>query len=302
MKSATLVKALTRLTTVMAVIAPVVVFGFLYILQVRPERAAAADSRSRLAVARDELNRQRMFVRPDPVAAKVSAIAEFDARTTEGDGVSDVTGALTAVLRSPAVGGVSNVSIETGGPEDAAPDSTARLFSHAIKQTPVTLTFDARYEQIGRFLWNLRVLPTTFDLQAVEVARGAAPGSGLMRARLSLLVFHRPEALAPRQAPRSAVVDVVTAPRWTRDPFASEPRAASSQPAAPREPDPVVTSILFSSGRRVAMVDGRIVRPGDRVRTGVVRDIEVDALVIVDAGGRARRVVIQRPVMPMTKR
>lgn len=302
MKSATLVKALTSLTTAMAVVAPVVVFGFLYILQVHPERAAAAESRNRLAVARDELNRQRVFVRPDPLITKVSALAEFDARTTEGDGVGDVANVLTAVLGSPAVGGVSNVSIETGVPEDAATDSTARLFSHTIKQTPVTLSFDGRYEQIGRFLWNLRVLPTTFDVQAVELTRGAAPGTGLMRAKVSLLVFHRPEALAPRQAPRSEAVDVVTAPQWTHDRFANEPRVAAGRPATPREAEPVVTSILFSSGRRVAIVDGRIVRPGDRVRTGVVRDIEADALVIVDARGRERRVVIQRPATPMATR
>jgi hypothetical protein len=63
-----------------------------------------------------------------------------------------------------------------------------------------------------------------------------------------------------------------------------------------------VTSILFSSGRRVAIVDGRIVRPGDQVRTGVVSDIKADALVIVDARGRRRRVEIQRPATPMAKR
>ena len=60
MKSATLDHgARPRLTTAMAVAAPVVVFGFLYVLQVQPERAAAAESRSQLAAARDELNRRR---------------------------------------------------------------------------------------------------------------------------------------------------------------------------------------------------------------------------------------------------
>jgi hypothetical protein len=301
MKTVTLVKALTSLTTLMAVAAPVVVFGFLYILQVHPARMAAAETRHRLAAARDELNRQRVFVTPDPDVTKVSALAEFDARTTEADRVGDVANVLTAVLNSPAVGGVSNVSIDTGVPEDAATDSTVRLFSYTMKQTPITLSFDARYEQIGRFFWNLRALPTTFNLRAVELTPAAAPGTGRMRAKVSLLVFHRPETLAPRQAPRSQAVDVVTAPQWTHDPVANKSPVASGRPAAPRQPDPVVSSILFSSGRRVAIVDARIVRAGDRVRTGVVREIEADAVVIVDAEGRERRVVMQWPAVRLVR-
>jgi hypothetical protein len=194
------------------------------------------------------------------------------------------------------------VSIETGASEDAQPDSTARLFSQTVKQTPVTLTFDARYEQIGRFFWNLRVLPTTFNLQSVELTPGGAPGVGLMRAKVLLLLFHSPETSAPQQALRTQAVDVVTSPRWTRDPFANEPRIEQRGPAAPKEPDPVVTSILFSSGRRVARVDGRIVRAGDRVRAGIIREIEADAVVIVGSDGRVWRVAMVRPVTRLAKR
>lgn len=301
MTSSTLVTALTRLTTAMAVAAPIVVFGFLYVLQVQPERAAAAASRNKLAAARDQLNRQRAFVRPQPVVTELSALDEFDARTTEGERVGEVADAMTAVLNGPAVGGVSNLSIETEAPGVVPVDSMARLFSQTVVQTPVTVTFDARYEQIGRFFWNLRVLPTTFDLQSVELTPGAASRGGFMRAKVSLLVFHRPETVASRLAPRTHVVDVMTAPQWTRDPFATQSRPVSDRPAAPTQPDPVVSSILFSTGRRVAIVDGRIVRPGDRVGTGVVRSIESDAVVIAGPDGE-RRVAIARPVIRMAKR
>ena len=286
----------------MAVAAPIIVFGFLYILQVQPAREAAAASRDRLAIARDELNRQRLFVRPQAVVTEASAAAEFEARTMEADGVEGVADTLTAVLNSPAVGGVSNVAVETGAPEDAASDSTARLFSQTVKQTPVTLTFDARYEQIGRFFWNLRVLPTTFSLQSVELTPRGTPGAGLMSARVSLFVFHQAGVEAPVQASRTQAVDVITAPLWARDPFATDRRVDLPAPVAPREPDPVVTSILFSSGRRVAMVDGRIVRAGDRVRTGVIRAIEADAVLIAERDGRERRVAIARPLMRLAKR
>jgi hypothetical protein len=300
MRTATLITTLTGLTTAMAIAAPIVVFGFLYVLQVHPERHAAAESRHRLAMAREELNRQQLFVKPQPVVSEVSALAEFESRTAEGEGVGDVIDILTAVLESPAVGGVSNVGIETGVPEDAPDDSAARLFSQTVRQTPVTLSFDARYEQIGRFFWNLRVLPTTFTLQSVALAPGTA-GGPMMHATVSLVAFHRPGPDKPLPASRAQVMDVITSPRWTRNPFASEPRADARR-AVVAEPDPVVTSILFSSGRRVAMVDGHIVGAGDRVRTGVIRRIDADAVVVAGPDGRERRVPIARPVVRLAKR
>ena len=104
----------------MAVAAPIVVFGFLYVLRVQPERAAAAESRSELAAARAELSRRRAFVTPTTGVTEVPALDTFDARTTEADRVGDVADALSALLKSPAVGGVSNVSIETGRAGGAA--------------------------------------------------------------------------------------------------------------------------------------------------------------------------------------
>lgn len=305
MKSATLVTALTRLTTGMAIAAPIVVFGFLFVLQVQPEHAAAVDARERLEAARAELQRHRLFVAPPSVVSQASAADEFALRTAEGDRAGEVADALTALMNSPAVGGVSHLSIETGVPSDGPIDSMVGLFSRKVVHTPVTVAFDARYEQIGRFFWNLRLLPTTFDLQSLEIMPGGA-GAALMHAKMSLLVFHRPEAVPSRPLRQPEMVDVITAPEWRRDPFAIEqrPEAATdrSAEALAVQPDPVVSSILFSSGRRVALVDGRVVRPGDRVRSGVIRSIEPDAVVIGAPGGQARRFEIERPVIRMARR
>lgn len=300
MKSARLITTLTRLTTAMAIAAPVVVFGFLYVLQVQPERAAAAEAREQLAAAQALLNRYGLFAVPPGVVHEASALVEFDARTAEGDRAGEVAAALAALLNSSAVGGVSNLSIETGAPSDGPIDSMVGLFSRKVMHTPVTMTFDARYEQIGRFFWNLRLLPTTFDLRSLELTPGAARRAALMRAKVSLLAFHRSEAEASRPAPQPQVVDVITAPEWGRDPFATAQRpdaAKASASAAAVRRDPVVSSILFSNGRRVALVDGRVVRPGDRVAAGVVRSIEPDAVVIAAADGAARRFEIARPVI-----
>jgi hypothetical protein len=291
MRSATLVKALTALTTAMAVAAPVVVFGFLYVLQVHPERAAVVELRNQLAAARDELNRRRSLVGPRFAVKEASALDEFDARATNATRVGEMADAVTAILNSRAVGGVSNLSIESGAPGDGP-----------VAYMPVTVTFDARYAQIGRFFWNLRMLPTAFDLQSVELTPLTASRGGLTRAKVSLLVFQRLETAGPRQASRTHVVDVITPPEWVRDPFAKPALPGADRIASAVQPDPVVSSILFSNGRRVALVDGQVVRRGDRVRAGVVLSIEVDAVVIADPQGRARRFEIKRPVIRSTQR
>lgn len=300
MRSTTLVTTLTSLTTAMAVAAPLVLFGFLYVLKVQPERAAALEARQHLVAAQAELNGQRVFASTPPVVTQVSALDELDVRTADGDSVGDVVDTLTALLASPAVGGVSNLSIETDHPIDGPGDSMMQLFARKVVHTPVIMTFDARYEQIGRFFWNLRTLPTIVDLQSVELTPGAESRGGVMRAKVSLHVFHRPGVAAPRERTPQAV-DVVTAPRWNRDPFVSKTQPAQEAAAAP-PPAPVVHSILFSSGRRVAQVDGRIVRAGDRVGDSVVQSIERDAVIMADASGATRRVAIERPLIRMARR
>ncbi len=274
MRSATLVTVLTRLTTAMAVAAPVVVFGFLYVLQVQPERTAAEDVRHQLAVARDELNRRRSLLRSKALDKEPEV---------EGDRAGDLAEAVTALLNSPAVGGASNVSIDSG--------------------STVTVTFDARYEQIGRFFWHLRVLTTAFDLHSVDLTPLTVPAGGLTRARVSLVALHRPETVGTNQPPLTDIVDVDTPPIWARDPFASPPRPDASRAAGVvAQPDPVVSGILYSSGRRVALIDGRLVGPGDRVGGGVVLSIEANAVVITEPGGRERRVEIARPAVRLANR
>jgi hypothetical protein len=156
-----------------------------------PERAAALETRNKVEAARSELNRRREVARAPGTTAVLSAPDEFDARTAVGDRVGEMVDVLRAALNSTAIGGVSKISITAGSPVDGPNDSMAALFPRKVVRTPVTITFDARYEQVGRFFGNLGVLPTTSDLHSVELTPAAASRPGFMHANVSLLVFRR---------------------------------------------------------------------------------------------------------------
>ena len=283
MKSTTLVTTLTSLTKAMAVAAAVVVFGFLYVVLVLPERAAAVEARAQVEAARSELSRLRTLEGSPGPATAASLVDEFETRAIEGNRVAEVVDAVAAALNSPVGVGISNVVIVTGDTTDGPVDSIVGPLSSKVSHTPVTVAFDAQYEQIGRFLASLRTLPATFDLRGVELAQRTV-SSATLRAKVTLLVFHRPGLTV-----RSGVVR-------PRDPMANGPTgSALPRPAPPaQQPAPVVTSIVIAGGRGVALVDGQVVRPGDRLQAGVVQAIEPDAVVVAGPGGRIRRITIKK--------
>jgi hypothetical protein len=99
----------------------------------------------------------------------------------------------------------------------------------------------------------------------------------------------------PLTIPAPPEVDLTTPPSWRRDPFlfGDETRAVA-RPAArvPAAPEPVVRSILHSSNRRLAIVDGRIVAEGDVVGDYTVSAIERGAVVFTTPGGGRLRVPV----------
>lgn len=52
----------------------------------------------------------------------------------------------------------------------------------------------------------------------------------------------------------------------------------------------VVRSILVGPDRRLALLDGHIVGPGDRLDGQVVEDVAADTVILRDAGGRRRAI------------
>lgn len=105
-------------------------------------------------------------------------------------------------------------------------------------------------------------------------------------------------ATAPFLLPAEPAADVMidAPPAWSRDPFmghraAPAPSVAPpAEPPPPREPDVVVNSILYSSTRRLAMVNGRTVRVGQRIGGVTVVDILPDAIVVELPSGDVRTI------------
>ena len=96
-------------------------------------------------------------------------------------------------------------------------------------------------------------------------------------------------------------VDMARVPSYTRDPFlfGDETRdivRAALGGAPDAGPAPSVRSILFSSTRRLAVVDGKIVGVGDQVGVYKVAEIELGAVVFSLATGERRRVSVHGAV------
>jgi len=56
--------------------------------------------------------------------------------------------------------------------------------------------------------------------------------------------------------------------------------------------DAVLGTILYSPDRKLAIIDGRIVEPGDDVRGARVVDITPSAVLLRDSQGRLRRLAL----------
>jgi hypothetical protein len=110
------------------------------------------------------------------------------------------------------------------------------------------------------------------------------------------------------QPPALPDVHLDRMPQWVRDPFEDmnddEPALVEAAPPPPPvvEADPVVASILYSTGRRLAVIDGRVVRPNDRVGTATVIEIMPKAVVFEFAAGERRTVELQAPSAPRGRR
>lgn len=294
----------------LAALAPFVIFGFIYVLAVQPKRALEHDMEARAASLRAELARAQSLTPRTPAIQNV-AQREFEERVPVEDRSSDVAEAIRRLLKNSTVGGAGNVSIETGDVvrRTNALEPGIKSFDGPIAYRPLTVTFDARTAQLGQFLSGLRAMPTIVELGGVEMT--AAPSGTLMRTRLVLFVYQRSEGGAPgvplpaghpiaplvadaRPAYESVPKPTVHAPKQA-------PKKGFASPTPSFEADPVVHTILFSSQHKVALVDGRIVRAGDRLGSGRVLAIEQNSVVFVTSTGLVKRLVLKQPGIRSTK-
>ncbi|MBC7982330.1 MAG: hypothetical protein H7Y02_00595, partial [Candidatus Obscuribacterales bacterium] len=75
-------------------------------------------------------------------------------------------------------------------------------------------------------------------------------------------------------------------------------RAVGVKPAAQKPAGPRLSAVLFSGERRVAVIDGRAVQEGDRVRDAVVVEIFVDGVRLARAGQAAQTLRLIKSVTP----
>ena len=257
---------------VLAFGAPAVIFGVLYMVLVRPASIKADEAHARMLEARDELARSR----------------QRSASTPSPQSVAD---AISALTNSPEVGRLDRVTIETGAPVE--PDAGSRL-------VPVTVEFDGEYQQIAGFLTNLRRLPSAVDIRSVELVRS---DRALMHVKTVLSVFTQGAPSPATRLPASQSAALTEPPVLEREPPARPrrvPRAAGNLmvPAAPPVlviPDLQVKTILYSESRRLALIDGRIVQPGDRIGPFVVEQIERDGVIVTDVRGARKRIALELP-------
>lgn len=106
-----------------------------------------------------------------------------------------------------------------------------------------------------------------------------------------------PQAVDPLTIPAPPSFDASVAPGSGRDPFlfGDERRDGVVRAAeTARVPDPQVRTILYSSTRKTALVENRMVSVGDSVGSLKVVAIDKDAVVFVSSNGERRRVALYR--------
>jgi hypothetical protein len=242
----------------------IAVFATFYMVAVQPQRETAREKQQQLEQLTADLDRQRSS-RQVAFVNDASSTDRSNVRPANDDSGSGAVESIAALLTSPPVDAATNFSIQVGFVREGAPET----------RTPVSVTFDARYEQIARFL---RGLPQQFELDSLEVIPQRSP-----QVHASLVLFTVQRKAKPKPAP-------TVRPAQPR-PTTQRRRDAVAVP----QPIPVVNGILFSNNRRVARIDGRVVAPGDHVGSAIVRSIEADAVIIVTPSGEIRRLNLSRP-------
>jgi hypothetical protein len=128
-------------------------------------------------------------------------------------------------------------------------------------------------------------------------AEPASPGSAAPVASAPIVSGGTSAAVNPPGITHVADVALDRPPVWSRNPFAGQvpvPEPVVTAPPPAVEPDVIVNSILYSDTRKLAIVNGRRVRIGDRVGSATVADILRDGIVLQSPNGAVRTVERRR--------
>jgi hypothetical protein len=169
-------RALLRTLPALSMVAPLVIFGFIYVLAIVPARQGALAARSEVETSRDALVRTRSELQDASLLrGPAAAPRSFYVRTA-----SDLADAVRTVADSQSVGGVDQLSVQIHG-------------------AAVSVTFDARYAQLDEFFSSLDAITGAYDVSSVDIVR--KENLPLMRATVEFLVRGEP-AVVPTPAPQ----------------------------------------------------------------------------------------------------
>jgi hypothetical protein len=277
MTAAKIDRALLRMMPALCVLTPLMIFGLIYVLAVVPARKAAGAAEAEAEASVATLARMRAQSRNASLSSGPAASSRrFEVRTA-----SELADAVKAVAGSHTALGVARPSVQ-------------------IQRSAVTVTFDARDGQLDAFFSSLDAITGPYDVTTVDIVhKQNAPlarvmvgfllrgeGSGVPKAPLAADASQRPEGEKRSTAPFSAAPE----------------KSAILRLPSQQGPDPVVRTILYSSQQKSALVDGRVVRLGDRVGNGTVHAIAADTVVVVNDDGRLKRLALKSPGTRATKR
>lgn len=149
---------------------------------------------------------------------------------------------------------------------------------------------------IGSIIYNVWIFTGSGKAKAI-----APPSASIQTPPSGQPITTSGGPIDPGQVKALPDVALDRVPEWSRNPFQNvrQPEdvvavTGDATPAPVPEADPVVGTILYSSDRRAAVVDGHIVRIGDMIGTSKVVDILPKA-VIIDSPDRGRRTLEMRP-------
>ena len=182
----------------------VVVGGWFFLVQ--PSLSASTRAGRELETLRQRLSQvQRSLAEPAPPAITDDPVAAFTRQVPIGGGVNDLTEQLARQVTR--VSG-RELAIENGAPIDVAvpggpqtagmlPDPRLALFQTPLSYSPISMSFEAPFQGVGEFLWNLRDLATAVEVRTLEV-KGAAGTDGRVRVDLTMFAYarHTPAAQA----------------------------------------------------------------------------------------------------------
>ncbi|MEX2270837.1 MAG: type 4a pilus biogenesis protein PilO [Vicinamibacterales bacterium] len=176
-----------------------------WFLFVQPRQSAADRAAAEVRGLQPRVDQLARLVEGPGVAAGDGPAADVIRRLPQVDPMPDVVERLSRLaLAGSNEADVRYLLIETGeqavaggdGPGQprathaGEPDPRVALFGMPLAYTPVTVSFESTYERLGRFLWDMRELPTIVEVHSLTV-EPAADGGARLKTKMVLFVYRR---------------------------------------------------------------------------------------------------------------